>query len=138
MTTEDVLQLVGNMLPSKTYPTIEDAISVTRALGYRYLWIDRYCIDQSNPKEVLAQVSRMDSVYNEASLVIIAADGMGPTHGLPDVNGRPRSLLPAVELENILLYYTPPKIFRSLKTSKWNSRGWTFQEGGLHRSPNLF
>ncbi len=31
--------------------TIEDSIAVTLAMGYKYLWVDRYCIDQDNKLE---------------------------------------------------------------------------------------
>lgn len=28
-------------------PVVEDAIAVTKRLGYRYFWVDRYCINQN-------------------------------------------------------------------------------------------
>lgn len=31
--------------------TIEDALKSTLALHFRYLWVDRYCIDQKRPNE---------------------------------------------------------------------------------------
>ncbi len=40
-----------NKLPEDLPNTIEDAMIVTKRLGYRYIWIDRYCIGQKNRKK---------------------------------------------------------------------------------------
>jgi hypothetical protein len=65
------LEFLSGDLPD----TIEDAITVTRNLGFQYLWIDRYCIDQQNEKEASAQIRQMDLVYKNAEITIIAAAG---------------------------------------------------------------
>ena len=41
-------------------PLLNDAIKLTVELGYRYLWIDRYCIDQQNKAEKQKQIQQMD------------------------------------------------------------------------------
>jgi hypothetical protein len=43
-------------------PTIEDAISGSLELGFKYLWIDRYCIDQDNDQEVAHQITNMNTI----------------------------------------------------------------------------
>lgn len=73
--------LIG--LPS----VVSDAIQVTRMLGYNYLWVDRYCIDQGNPREVLSQVSKMDLMYSGSESTIVAAAGHNETFGIPGVPG---------------------------------------------------
>jgi hypothetical protein len=70
--------------------TIRDAITVTLKLGFRYLWVDRYCIDQENDEEKSDQCGKMDQVYQNAELTIIAAVGEDPSHGLPGVSLRKR------------------------------------------------
>lgn len=65
-------------LPDDLPDTIEDAITVTRKLGFQYLWIDRYCINQQNEKEASAQIRQMDLVilvYKNAEITMIAAAG---------------------------------------------------------------
>lgn len=81
-------------LPSKLPDTIEDAIAITRALELRYLWIDRYCIDQFNSAEKKEQVDQMDLVYSRAYLTAIAAAGEDPSYGLPGVKNRRRKPQP--------------------------------------------
>ncbi|OTA64713.1 hypothetical protein K449DRAFT_327806, partial [Hypoxylon sp. EC38] len=53
--------------------TIRDAIKVTVKIGYRYLWVDRYCIDQDHSAEKHTEIQQMGRIYNGASLTIIAA-----------------------------------------------------------------
>jgi hypothetical protein len=55
-------------LPEIVPQTIQDAISVTLQLGFSYLWVDRYCIDQTNQEEVFEQVGRMDLIYQHAEV----------------------------------------------------------------------
>jgi hypothetical protein len=41
----------SEQLPTKLPRTIEDAITVTQKLDFRYLWVDRYCINQQPDEE---------------------------------------------------------------------------------------
>ncbi|PHH89267.1 hypothetical protein CDD83_6386 [Cordyceps sp. RAO-2017] len=83
---------------TQTWPqTIRDAVVVTRKLGYEYLWVDRLCIDQSDPDEKMRLIARMDDIYQGADFTIINAAGDAGT-GLPGVQDAPRSGQPRVEL----------------------------------------
>lgn len=63
-----------------------DAVTVTRKLGYRYVWIDSLCIIQDSVADWEAESSRMGDIYTRASLTIAAAaanssdGGMLETH----------------------------------------------------------
>jgi hypothetical protein len=60
--------------------TFKDAITFTRKLNVRYLWIDSLCIIQDDPIDWQMEASRMCSVYENALLTLAAAksiDGMG-------------------------------------------------------------
>jgi hypothetical protein len=75
-----------NFLSIQNAPkVINDAIEVTLKLGLQYLWIDRYCIDQSNKEDKHNTIQVMDLIYANARLTIIAAAGETPDHGLPGV-----------------------------------------------------
>jgi hypothetical protein len=56
-------------------PTYQDAISVTRRLGIKYLWIDSLCIVQDDEADVRMQIARMGSIYGN-SYFTIAADAL--------------------------------------------------------------
>lgn len=63
-----------NGLPTGTLPkTIRDAITVTRGLQIRFLWIDALCIIQDSPEDKLREISTMGAIYKNATVTIAAA-----------------------------------------------------------------
>ncbi|PVH71448.1 HET-domain-containing protein [Cadophora sp. DSE1049] len=117
---------------------ITDSIEVVMLLGFRYLWVDRYCIDQSDLSGKHDQISRMDSIYASAQLTIIAAAGDDPDIGLPGVNGTLRRPQPACRLGDYKMVSSLVTATVSLSGTAWTSRGWTFQEGLLSRRRLIF
>lgn len=93
------------LLPGDLPDTIEDAITVTRKLGFRYLWIDRYCIKQ-NTEEAHAQIRQMDLIYRNSEVTIIAAAGRDPSYGLPGVGHRRRIRQPRAKIGKHFLLST--------------------------------
>jgi Heterokaryon incompatibility protein (HET) len=129
-------------LPKRLPLTIEDAITVTRELGYRYLWIDALCIVQDDPDvDKKVHLSCMDAVYNCSAFTIAAAAGIHADHGLPGIsiprrNSQSTELIqPGVELSAMSPSFTALENSRNLK---WNRRGWTFQEKVLSKRLLLF
>ncbi|EEU36271.1 uncharacterized protein NECHADRAFT_87161 [Fusarium vanettenii 77-13-4] len=124
-------------LPDGMPKTIKDAISATRAMGFRYLWVDRYCINQSCGEEVAEQVQKMDVIYNHAELTIIAAAGQNAECGLPGIS--PRSVLqPSARIGRHHLVSAMADPRSVIESSAWNQRGWTYQEGLLSRRRLVF
>ncbi|KAK8109691.1 HET-domain-containing protein [Apiospora kogelbergensis] len=119
-------------------PTIEDSIEVTIQLGFAYLWVDRYCIDQSNDSQKMTQIQQMGQIYNQASLVIFAAAGTDPSYGLPGIS-KPRTDPPgAVITGKYKTVPVPEDPFCLVSDSVWATRGWTYQEGFLSRRRLFF
>ncbi|KAJ2902109.1 HET-domain-containing protein [Zalerion maritima] len=117
-------------LPSEVPKVIDDAMEVVRRLRMRYLWVDRYCIPQDNPEEKARQVGIMAGIYSTSFLTIIAAAGEGPEFGLPGVGSRKR--LPQLRCRvGGRVFVRAGSGNRLALQGKWNSRGWTFQEGLL-------
>lgn len=78
----------------------------------------------------------MNLIYTHADLAIIATTG-DAYHGLPGVNGLPRSSRRCIKLGNLVLQ----EIFRPdqlIQESTWASRAWTYQEGCLSRRRLFF
>ncbi|EGO57012.1 hypothetical protein NEUTE1DRAFT_130771 [Neurospora tetrasperma FGSC 2508] len=125
-------------LPDDLPLVISDAIEVVKRLGYRYLWIDRYCIPQNDSPVKHIQIGKMDRIYSCSVLTIIAAAGDGPEYGLPGVSSRHRTEQVSVQVteEISLLFYKKPR--NSVAASKWNTRGWTYQEGLLSKRQLVF
>ncbi|KAK5103536.1 hypothetical protein LTS08_002952 [Lithohypha guttulata] len=57
--------------------THRDALSITRSLGYDYIWIDSLCIIQDSSSDWRSQAALMASVYGNSSCTIAAASGTG-------------------------------------------------------------
>ncbi|KAF2875398.1 heterokaryon incompatibility protein-domain-containing protein [Massariosphaeria phaeospora] len=139
---EEASAEAGGMGSRKTLPalpkTIEDSIHVTKCLSLRYLWVDKYCIDQSDSEDKHRQIRQMDLVYSLAQITIVAAAGEDSRYGLPGVNGTPRIRQHALDIGNRRIVQTMPHANWSLLQSRWASRGWTYQEGILSRRRLIF
>lgn len=120
--------------------TIQDAMNVVRAIGMRFLWVDRYCIDRNEPGPKHYMISHMDAIYDAAYLTIIAASGRDGNHGLPSVsrsyNTRDGHNIPP--WNGVVHSKLPYARLKQIESSTWSTRGWTFQEGLLSRRRLIF
>lgn len=119
------------VLPKNLPKTISDAMEVTRRLGRRYLWVDKFCINREDSETERIQFRDMHLVYGGAELTIFAASGQDGDSGLPGVNGtrrrsQARSLIKGTQFASTLVH----PLSRVME-SKWSTRGWTYQEAVL-------
>jgi hypothetical protein len=105
--------------------TISDTIQLVEAMGIEYLWVDSLCIvqDDFNLKETL--INRMDRIYANAIITIVAATGTHSRCGLSGYSPQsPRALssrlLPNGDTVGILPFFE-----RQLMNSDHAQRGWT-------------
>ena len=131
--------------------TISDAAIVVDMLGERYLWVDALCILQDDQDDLAEQIPVMGQIYARSLVTIMAAASIDSNSGLPGVSTQARSAQRISKPLNggVLLRTCRPKdILRLepkwedvssskqkdyLKNSKWDTRGWTFQEKVLSR-----
>ena len=118
---------IHNKLPTTLPQTIEDALKVTKELDLRYIWIDRYCINQDDDAEKQIQIQQMDLIYQNAFITIVAAAGTDPHFGLPGI-GTSRDLQKKAWIKGTCLVSIFPDLKETIKTSKWIQRAWTYQE----------
>lgn len=137
---DSTLRRTGNrlLLPARLSPVISDAISVTRALGFQYLWVDKFCIDQGDAAAKHQQIEQMNTIYEKAVLTIIAAAGEDETYGLPGVGQRLREPQNMARFTGLSVISTMKHPHSSIRSSRWASRGWTFQEAALSRRRLVF
>ena len=127
--------------------TISDAAVVVEMLGERYLWVDVLCILQDDQDDLAEQIPVMGQIYTRSLVTIMAAASTDSNSGLPGVSSQARSAQRISEPLNggVLLRTCTPKHRQNskdigwsrqtdyLKNSKWDTRGWTFQEKVLSR-----
>jgi hypothetical protein len=51
---------------------IEDAMYVCKVVSIPYLWVDFYCIDQSDPIRKTAEINSMGYIYRYSVVTLIA------------------------------------------------------------------
>jgi hypothetical protein len=124
-----------HQMPEKVSRVVYDAVIVTKRLGVRYLWIDRYCIDQQDASIKHQQIQQMWDIYASACVTLVAAAGDGPNYGLPGVSlprRQDRGKRGTVTLvQNIA-------VVDEICTSAWARRAWTSQENFVSRRRIFF
>lgn len=81
-------------LPQALPATIQDAMTLVKELGERYLWADVLCIVQDDPLQKHRDIKQMDLVYSCAAATIIGLHGRSADAGLPGI--RPATRKPQV------------------------------------------
>lgn len=61
--------------------TFQDAVALTRALGFQYLWIDSLCIIQDDPSDFQRESLNMDAIYSNSFLTIAATSAYDSSQG---------------------------------------------------------
>jgi hypothetical protein len=123
-------------------PTLQDAVVVARALGIQYLWIDALCIFQDDTDDWRAEASKMSEVYSHAVVTIAATSAESVSDGFlgrrephfncplpwrrqdhPSNSDTSGQKLPIILRSRIGVGSLTTEV-----TSRWATRGWTFQE----------
>ena len=113
--------------------TIRDAAKAVLELGRKYLWADRYCINQQDESEKKFMIDNMDLIYESAYATLVAFHGDHDQSGLPGVSIVSREKQPIFDTDKGQLIYSFPGIQSLMENSTWNTRGWTYQEARLSR-----
>jgi hypothetical protein len=130
-------QMSPSKLPDTAPLVIEDALEAARRLEIPFLWIDRYCIAQSDPSIKPVQLENMHKVYRSAYVTMIAGGGDCPQFGLPGVSTRSRKQQAIVHTHGHRLICIPD-VVEEIDNCEWNTRGWTFQESLFSRRRLVF
>ncbi|KAL1612151.1 hypothetical protein SLS60_000375 [Paraconiothyrium brasiliense] len=119
---------------------IKDAFQAVRNLNETYIWIDALCIIQDDEVAKTQLVRRMDQIYGGAYLTIVAATSAEPTedYSIPGVGITRKDQQIIETVDGLRFVNALPDYNDSLKTTRWVTRGWTFQEGLLSRRCLIF
>jgi len=107
-----------------------DAITVTRRLGIRYLWIDALCILQDSTADWVAAASKMADIFGTATLVLSATSAKHCDEGI--LQPRLSTCSPLLGPSKNWFLARPRRTFTTLEleinAGHLNSRGWAVQE----------
>lgn len=129
--------------------TIRDAIGICAKLQIKYIWIDSLCIVQDDESDMLQVIDKMDSIYGESILTIVAASGLDAHSGIPGVRPGTRTIEQhALEIRGVeLVDSVDTGQFRFqgrfeeplwVSNTPWARRAWTFQEALVTRRSLFF
>jgi hypothetical protein len=129
LTTSSLEQFAEGIPFSSLPKTYAEAITVTKDLGFQYIWIDSLCIIQDSKSDWEAECGQMSLVYTNG-IINIAALHSKDSHG-GCISGRDSTLLEPLVVESTWMphktynYVFPEEehIFPVLYT-----RGWILQE----------
>ncbi|KAL8391788.1 hypothetical protein RB595_002119 [Gaeumannomyces hyphopodioides] len=150
-TTRATLATRGSMewLLSELPPTFRDAVTVARALGISYLWIDSLCIVQDDKEDWEVESSKMATIYQHATLTIGAdmsrssSESFIQFDGSIDPKSRPQPIIGTVVNDdgsvstvraqrqvcyNLFDEIRPLFEEKKDKNNHLSRRGWTLQE----------
>jgi hypothetical protein len=125
-------------LPPNIPNVIREAMAVTLGLNERYLWVDKYCIDKSNPQAEKEQIQNMGLIYEGAQVTVFAASGHDDNFGLPGVTVVARKLQSSGLIEGVLFASTLSNPLDLVNNSTLSTRGWTYQEVVLSKRRLFF
>ncbi|KAH6703309.1 heterokaryon incompatibility protein-domain-containing protein [Leptodontidium sp. MPI-SDFR-AT-0119] len=142
--TESTLNHMKTGLPTSSLAkNFRDAITITRLLGLRYLWIDALCILQDSQTDWELESAKMGRYYEKAWLTIAAGMSDGGKDGL--LSKRSPHGLAHIRLkvwanaarnsglgQKFTVYFALDPIKPSTQCPI-RTRGWTFQEELLSR-----
>jgi hypothetical protein len=123
--------------------SLHDACDAVNDLGERYIWIDALCIVQDDNEDKAHQISQMDLVYGRALLTIVICPSSKNSEAseLPGYRNRPparRQKVYRVPYQDIDLVVPKPCLEDILSFTRWETRGWTFQESHISRRSLYF
>ncbi|KAF9872301.1 hypothetical protein CkaCkLH20_10128 [Colletotrichum karsti] len=119
--------------------TINDAIDFTKSLGERYIWVDALCLVHDDVHDVSFGVEIMNSIYQGAYFVIIAAAGTDSNS--PLISGQPECFLSSritTQLNTVVHMAAVQGLDWHLEHSVYRTRGWTLQEEVLSYRAVIF
>lgn len=110
----------------------QDAVTATRKLGFRYLWIDSLCIIQDDPLDWEEQSVLMGHIYYYASITIMSATTPIPSKKFYQEDSPEGFLYRVPELLKL------PTVTMDYYDEKWQVKGnWIIQDRPIYLSRNL-
>jgi hypothetical protein len=118
---------------------ISDAISVTKKLGFQYIWVDTFCMPSPLADETgrAGQLAQLDQILANSSLTLIVAAGSSVSDGIPGVSV-PREEQLSLKTEAGLFTTSLLRPDFEILESKWASSACTYQAGLLSRRRLVF
>jgi len=126
-------------------PLFRDAFKAVRKLDLHYIWIDSLCIIQDDKRDWRLEAAKMGDIYRNAFLTIATVSANSTDEGfllrekpykatqLPFASSRNPNVKGHFYVQFSGEYDDEEEFRHDVEKSRWNERGWTFQERLLSR-----
>ncbi|EXL66156.1 hypothetical protein FOPG_17646 [Fusarium oxysporum f. sp. conglutinans race 2 54008] len=116
--------------------TFQDAITITRELKIRFLWIDSLCIVQDDGLDWKREAALMGAVFSSAYCTLAGTSAQDSTEGLLNTRSeRPCIMMSASPGRHFYICESIDDFHRDVEEGLLNTRGWVMQERALsHRT----
>ncbi|KAK7920090.1 hypothetical protein PG985_008112 [Apiospora marii] len=142
-TTSGTIESNKENIPFRLLPkSFRDAVTVTREIGVRYLWIDSICIIQGDDGDWAAEAQKMGDVFGFAYCTLAASSAKSSTEGFlgpedPELRipriSRKTATVTTPDGSHLYLCRSIDNFRDDVEDSVLASRGWVFQERALSR-----
>ncbi|KAK8087260.1 hypothetical protein PG994_002234 [Apiospora phragmitis] len=106
---------------------VQDAVHITRRLGFQYLWVDALCISQDNAQDWAEEKAKLPLYYGQAALMISASIATDADSGILAERHVPMSPIMGKDRK----FGLRQRILRwkdDIERSHLATRGWAAQE----------
>lgn len=118
--------------------TFQNAVTVTRELQLRYLWIDSICIIQGPEGDFNQEAKRMEDIFSQAYCVLAASSAFGQADGFIKPRKQRKYLTFQQGGQNVHVCEFIDDFNKHVLQSPLNKRGWVLQERVLARRTIYF
>lgn len=125
-----------NYLPA----TFQHAITITRNIGQRYIWIDSLCIIQGAGGDFDQEAPKMETIFSSAYCVLSASSSYGQYDGflMKPKQNRDYLIFEREGLSPLYICRFIDDFGNDVLHSNLSRRGWAFQERALARRTVYF
>lgn len=123
--------------------TFKDAVSITRQLNARFLWIDSLCIIQDSKEDWEAEAAQMANVFPNSCVTLAASASSNWSEGCRVLCDTPWTyvdvpMAPTADGRRCRVFSWSDNDSRGLHKDPLQGRGWTLQERELSPSVAYF
>jgi hypothetical protein len=108
--------------------TFRDAITVTRLLGYLYIWIDALCIIQNSASDWHTESQKMGDIFRGASITLAAHCAKDDSEGFLNRTFSKRPTIEYRTKSDQIGFFQPPNPEEDVTSSALSRRAWVLQE----------
>lgn len=121
----EALKIPGAFTRFLPAPIVQDAMQLTESIGVRYLWVDGLCIPQDDKYLTGFYINRMDYIYSQSVITIVAASSTSAMDRLSGVQAGSRAPQYTPKMGPMRIVRSTLELEAPLEETKYEVRAWS-------------